>query len=659
MPSKVAEQTGNELLAQLRSKYPDSPFLALGQTVFWDEPVKAVLRHMLDNLGAGGEIVAGVHDTDYFAKTHLRKAGPGRFVLMAHNDGTTKDLWSAAGEISTLFGSETLPSKHELIKYGVPLDHLARSKESQQQAFVDSVTEAWGWRGLVYTGSRDLVVSRLPLKEVGAGILQMLAWAFENAVVQIGPDCCSGEAHHVANAITTWCREYCELHPELYLTDLFQHVLPRIYEMLLTQSPQKITFGGTSGLLRFCPETAGLRRFAFVDLFLDPSTREAAIDAYNSSVSGSTIYTLDKFGVGALPFDVIVPDRGRGTLRVTPRVVFVETRQPVAIGLKQPVRNIHELAEVLHRRLGDQITLVGKAVTLVSMLAQEFIFVFNEEGSNYVHRTRQMNDTLVQSGISLDMRPILRMRYETWDALAVAGATLRLPEHLAATFGQKLITAPDFANSWRGVVDEQRQLCQTSASLRRPRALLRYLEDRDPVGDWEALLDRYETCKANQKSLRAQAETIHDQIKGHYTELARIRIERAEVQQQMGSHFRATLEWTDAESEFRSAMVRKIAVLDNEAQKRRSEVRVLKASARTIETCDKAVAIRSQLREIEQLADHARLNLVRNALLTIDGLTHTNRRPTAWWFPMVDGTGKWFEKVVATTQLYTQPLLSE
>ena len=652
-----AEPAGNTAVTQLLAQFPGSPFLALGQTVFWDEPVKAVLRFTLDTIGAG-HMVLGVHDTDYFAKTRVRKSGPGRFVLLSHNDGSTRDLWSAAGEISTLFGSETLPDRHRLKAAGVPLHRLARSQGEAAPAFIDSITEAWGWRGLVYTGSTDLIVSRLPLRDVGNGILELLAWAFESASVQIGPACCCGEAHRVADTILGWCKEYCAQYPDRFLTDLFQAVLPRLYELVLGSRPQSVTVDGTANLLRFTPDTAALPRFKFVNLFVAPETRELAASAYNASVHGSNIYTLDKFGAGAIPFDLIIPGRGRGTLRITPRVVFVETPQPVAIALKQPIASVQELAAVLTARLGTEISLVGKAVTLVAMLAQEFIFVFNEEGSTYVTRTRQLNDTLAAAGVSLDMRPILRVKYETWDALEAATATIRLPEHLVSAFGRAQITGPEFAAAWRGVVEEQKQLCAQSATIKKPVDLMNFLQQHDPVGGWDQKQQDYHELKAGLLVIRQQAMPLHAEVKQAYDSIKALQSSRASLQNQMGDHFRSVVEWNAAEQEKRNQFARDLDRCDFEIRELRRRVISLKEEIRALEKGAQATEIRSKLDACEREAEMARLKLIRNALLTADGLPHTNHRPSAWWLPMADASGAWFRRIAETAMYYTEPLLT-
>lgn len=652
------ERPAYETLAQLRAQFPDSPFLALGQTVFWDEPVKAVLCRLLTQHELGGQMLLGVHDTDYFAKANVRQSGQRRFVLMPHNDGTTKDLWSAAGEISTLFGSETFPSRNDFVRFGVAFEKVARSRPEGRQAFLDAMTEAWGWRGLVYTGSRDLIVSRLTLKEVGDGILEALAWGFENALVQIGPGCCHGEACQIAATVLGWCQEYRAAHPDKTLSDLFQHVLPELYTLLLGSRPDNITVSGTTQLLRLTPVTAGLPRFRFVDVFLNPETREQAIAAYNEAVSGSTIYTLDKFGAGALPFDLVLPKQGRGTLRVTPRVLFVETRQPIAIALKKPIESIHELAEILNAKLGDEVTLVGKAVSLISMLAQEFIFVFNEEGSMYVSRTRRMNDRLARLGVKLEMRPILRMRYHTWDALSVGRTTLHLPEHLASTFGQPTITTPEFAAAWKSVLEEQRALCERIATQRKPLDLLAFLRDRDPVTPWDERIAAYESAKATLKARREQATVVQGQVDEAYGRLRALKARQVQAQQTRGDHFRATTEWTLAEMEKRRAFADELLTLETQKRQVRAELSALKEQRRQLERDGVATAARNALSDIEGEAEFTRLRLVRNALLTIEGLTHTNHRPSAWWLPMADSTGSWFQRVVETAEAYTEPLLS-
>ncbi len=658
MTATGTELPAREILAELRQRYPDAPFLALGQTVFWDEPVKAVLRQLLDENGLGGEMLVGVHDTDYFAKTRLRQSESGRFVLMAHNDGTTKDLWSAAGEISTLFGSETFPSRHDFARHGVPFERVAHSAPEGRQAFLDAMTEAWGWRGLVYTGSRDLIVNSLSLREVGDGVLEMLHWGFENAVQQVVPGCCQDEARRVADIMLGWCQEFRASFPDSNLTQLFQHVLPRFYALLLGHEPTGLTVDGTAHLLLFNPETASLPRFRFVDHFLNPQTRSIALNAYNQAVVGSEIYTLDKFGPGALPFDLIVPDRGRGTLRLTPRVLFIETRQPIAIGLRKPIESVQELAEILASKLNSEVTLVGKAVSLVSMLAQEFIFVFNEEGSMYVKRTRKMNDLLAAKGVALDMRPILRMRYTTWDAMNVGKITLRLPEHLAATFGRPTITAPEFAESWRQVVAEQRSLCEQIKTLKKPLELLAFLRDRDSFSRWEEGCSAYSAAKHTLCGLRDQVVALEIEIDRLYALLRTARAQSLSVQQAKGDHFRATADWTPEATAEREAF--DLCLEELEATKRDlcAAIRPLRDRRHAIERGGTALEARATLSRIEEEGEHARLQIVRNALLTIEGLLHTNHRPSAWWLPLLDASGDWFRQIVASTEIYTEPLLS-
>ncbi len=657
----TATETGlsaRGVLTELRATYPDSPFLALGQTVFWDEPLKAVLRRLLDDFELGGQMILGVHDTDYFAKAHIRAGETGRFALLPHNDGTTRDLWSAAGEISTLFGSETFPSRHDLVRNGVALGKVLAANGPERTEFIDRVTEAWGWRGLVYTGSRDLIVSRLPLKEVGDGILEMLMWGFESALDQIAPGCCRDEARAVGEKILTWCRDYRAANPDKFLTHLYQHVLPRFYCLLLGNPPENVLVSGTSDLLRLAPETAHLNRFKFVDLFLDPATRDSAIDAYNQAVHGSEIYTLDKFGPGALPFDIVTPQAGRGTLRVTPRVVFIEGRQPVAIGLKKPVESIHDLAEVLAHKFGPDVILVGKAVSLVSMFAQEFIFVFNEEGSMYVRRTRQMNDIIARSGIALDMRPLLRLRYETWDSLSVGQSTLCPTEHLVAAFGQPKIATPEFAATWRTVVAEQRALCERLKTIKKTRHLIEFLQQREPSAPWEEHKQAYITANQTLIRLRKDAEHIQNEVGAHYARLRAIKAALQATQLARGEHFRSVTEWTESERSCRARFAEDLHRLEAERGPVAASIQLLKRARKAIERSDEALQARAVRLNIESEAETARLRLVRYALLTIEGLEHTNHRPSAWWLPMLNASGEWFGRIADTATLYTDPLLS-
>jgi len=55
-------------------------------------------------------------------------------------------------------------------------------------------------------------------------------------------------------------------------------------------------------------------------------------------------------------------------------------------------------------------------------------------------------------------------------------------------------------------------------------------------------------------------------------------------------------------------------------------------------------------------AQMARLEMVRNAFLTLKGLEHTQLRPSAWWLPLVDSTGAWLDAMAAGTRARLEPL---
>lgn len=652
------------VLAELRARYPETPFLALGQTIWWDEPMKAVLRRTLDQQGLSGKMVLGVHDTDYFAKHPGRKGSGAQFALLPHNDGTTRHLWSAAGEISRLFGSETVPTRADYIAHGVPFDRLARAQKDERQAWTDTVTEAWGWRGLVSTEARNRIVNHLKLSQVQNAVEEMLTWGFRGTRESVCDTCCQEEAERLADRLLGWVIDYCAEHPHESLSSLYRTLFPHLMELLLGTTLENTELTTTSDLLRFAPDTASLPRFQFVDYFLQEKTRTLAAHAYNDALEGSDIYRLEKFGLGALPFDVIVPEGGRGTLRVTLRAVHIETPDPLRIPLQKPIGSVQELAEVLFAHFGTSVTLVGKAVALVSMLAREFIFVFNEEGSGYVTRTCRMNDLLRAQGVPVEVHPILRLRYATWDALKKGKATLALPEHLAATFGQKQIPSGDFGDRWRTVVTEQQALLDHLKTRTRPRDLLAFLAEREG-GDWVERQTAYETTLAKLHYLHGEATRLQREVQEAYALLAVTRRDIVSTEAKKGDHFRRVqalrqeTPWSDAEREERAAFDARLKSLCQGRRELLDRVRALKARRLAWERSAENRTARRQRQEIEQGAAQARLRLVRNALLTVHGLTHTQHRPSAWWIPMVDASGEWFARIAQTTAFYTQALRTE
>ena len=369
------------VLGTIKDQYPDVPFLALGQTVFWDEPAKAVWRRLLDTCLPGAALIAGVHDTDYFAKTSAHVADDQKYVALPHDDGQTRDLWSAAGELSALFGSESVPTRSMFLKAGVPFDWLGKGYPGGKAGLYADKTAAWGWRGIVYTASGSVIAHDIPILDIKDALLEQIDWGFAESLASLDSADARAHAAEIAAAVRGWVLEFLETCDEsCRLSDLYQTLLPRFYTLLLGSPPADFSVTASTSLFKFNRETYTLPRFRFVELFLQRGTRQTARAAYNKSVAGLGMYPLDEFGPGAIPFDLVIPGVGRGTIRVAPAALIIETAPlEMFIPTPQRIETLAQLAEVTEKAFGPNVALVGKAITLANMIAAEYLVFFTKQ----------------------------------------------------------------------------------------------------------------------------------------------------------------------------------------------------------------------------------------------------------------------------------------
>lgn len=679
------------LLRELPERFPGVPLLALGQTALWDEPTKASLRRLLDHVAPQTEMVVAAHNTDYFAKLpgHPSSAGDSDYAVVPHDDAKTRGLWSAAGEMSSFFGSEDVPTRHEIEKHGGVSMGKVLSYVEDKNALLSELTTAWGWTGIIYTRWDKKISADVPLAEILPTLISQIESTFSNSASLLKSSARAENAIGLGRTIRGWVESFAATHASASLTDLYADLLPRFYALLLGDEPANLSVSSTVELLRFNTATACLPRFAFVDLFLNPATRKPALNAYNFAVGGSGAYTLDSFGEGALPFDVVIPGRGRGTLAITSdgAVSVLFSPQPLIVcppGKACAPSSVADLAKLLEAELGPDITLVGKAVALLPMLAAEFIFAFHEGASSYSDRTATMLSEMRRRNLPVPVvYPILRVQYATWDALAAVPVeagdindALNLPPYLQQTLGRASIGFEDFALCWRRAVSFAERDLETLRELRSPRELLSYLTE-EHNGDWDEKSREYESARMVLLTLKDKAQAIQGRVYTLYDQVRRLKTEALRIEREKGDDFRARIQplreriastKDPAETELLEAEIEALQAerslrFDIEIETRRGSVRYalatvrdLKQSRLALERSHDAASARETLRRIESEAESAKAELVANSLRTLHALPHTNHRPSSWLFPLVDPSGNWFAKLTETAELRWEAL---
>ncbi len=641
------------VLAELDRLAGDSPFLALGQTIFWDEPMKGGLYLESRKAGYSRKLVAGVHDTDYFAKLPSGPRNPGRYKAFPHNDTTTRGLWSAAVEFSALFGSETVVTREMLARHGSALDKLERARPG----VLDSATEAWGWRGVVSLDDHPPITAETPLRQLYPELMSCLDWALGEAI-----DCLRGEGRLAAEALADELRTMvCDAaeDPSITLSEFYMRLLSGMYEFCANASIE-LTTTSTTELLRFNSQTCDAPRFELANLFVDPATRAAACRAYDEAIQGSSgLYELERFGVGAIPFDLVIPGKGRGTVRLGNRGAVVMTPEPQFLSYKRPLSGIRELAELVERKFGPNCTLVGKAVTLIGMLAREFVFVFHEGASNYVKHSRELHKRLGAQGWAPKLNPILRVRYAAWDSLSVCCSWLRLPEPLRRPFGGEELCAPSFAARWKAVDAEERALLEKLAGLRRPLDLIRFL-DSMLGGSWRSLAEEYQALHMEMEQVRRELEEVKQRRRKALDRSRELRRERIEAELAKGRQFRERIfgqEPTPDAVEERKRLTGEVERIVHESTQIQNQLHAMRREQVDIVARDQVQRAHERRRSIEVEAELKRLRLIREAVIASQGLEKANHRPSAWWFRLVCPDGLWFRETARSAEYYLEPLV--
>lgn len=664
-------ESTSSIVHDLKTRYRGVPILTLAQTALWDDPIKALFKGLLDEHAHGTRLLLGIMDTDYFSRLPRPPAGAPPFDLLPHSDVATRDMWSAVGEMSCLLGAETPIPLSQLAAWGVHLGKAAAATGQPVSEFANALTEAWGWRGLAQTQGRRVLAGDVRLKDLEQPLLRQMDWALSET---------STVADRVPGAFAADMRgfvaDYVRDHPDGNLADLYLAFLPRLYATLLGYDPQRLELARSSELLRFNRQTARRKRFRPLDLFLDPILAPMVRRHYNTAVHNSGIATLDRFGSHAVPFDLAVPGHGRGTLHIAPAEIRVDTDEPIVIPLREPITDRRHLAVLLEHHLGKDVALLGKAVVLITMLAGEYIFLFNETGSPYVQHSCAWNRLLSEDGAGLTLYPILRLGVRPWDTLSEAGGTLLLPDHMRPFFGTDKALASDFAACWTDAVRAARDTLETIASLPKPADWIRHLAQISP-GTWTEEENTYRTLTTERANRGRTIAAINETSRGLLHAIRQLRDSIHVLERAKGDHFREyiqpahdeiwkarregrnTVEWEirlDAAMEERSAREREIAEIQERIRPLLEKRRELAEQRKKMLSDPASHILADRLDDLENRAEAEKARMVREAWMTSRALETSEMRPSAWWFPVVDPSGAWFREVARTAAFRWQSL---
>lgn len=626
--------------------------LSFGQTVCWDEPMKAVVIEQMNRHGIDMPFIFGVHDTDYFSKAHSAVPHDGGFTIIKRNDGSTANVWTAACETALLLGCEAAPTISDYISCGIPVSELAKRSEEGSLNFIDRWTEAWGWRAIIHNSRYGPVAAYVRLGDVLPKVKELISWAVENTLRMV--DAPSDAQRFAAESMLRLIDECAEkVGLNVSLSEFYMCLYRRIVERLIGRAPKNLSTTRSLDFFRFNSNSCSLDRFKLLDIFLSPHTREIAASAYNEAVAGTGIYPLSEFGEHALPFDLISRQFGRGTICVDGNWLIVligaDGKRSEAKAC-EPITNRLSLARCVEEAFGKDCALVGKAIMTPIMLCSEGVMVLSETGSAYMHIVRRFVSRLHGAGIRLSLSPILRVRYSTYDAMRSLNFKLRLPPHLAKFIGSDVVSADEFALSWRDAVKLANKIVEGMLASPSPWSTFELIELGASNGEAEQLKRQLEVTSARLQRLGREIDALMmecrwlaNEERNLVKQLMNLQLQCSLLKRRSSTHIDEQLD------EERQRLASKVRELQSELRKLHGRRRDAVHRLRALAYSDEAFKLRLTRHELYLKVFELRLSLARDALLTA-ALPYSDFRPCAWWLAAIDTDGKWWRGITESAR---------
>jgi hypothetical protein len=178
-------------------------------------------------------------------------------------------------------------------------------------------------------------------------------------------------------------------------------------------------------------------------------------------------------------------------------------------------------------------------------------------------------------------------------------------------------------------------------------------------GSWHSLARDYKQLHEQLEGLKNEVEAMRARRLEKVTELRRLRQLRVESEKAKGEHFRAKIfekDPTPEDFKERERLTKQVETTIAKVKESKDAIRQLLREQGNLSKEPEILSVHERRRAIELEAELKRMSLIREAVISSDGLEHANHRPSAWWFPLVCPGGKWFQSTVESAEYYLEHL---